>query len=160
MGPLLFPPPAQSRQWTLKWWFRTVLPSNVSRRSQLSTLCWLGVAIGCAVGFEGGRPWLLWDHWGEAWPVICFRAAFVVGAPLLVGTLTGLMALAARVPTKHCRITTFRVSVGLVILGCSVDFAWPPPHHFVSIWLPLALFAPRIAQKIANSRLGFWDEPD
>jgi hypothetical protein len=163
MGPLLITPPNEPRQSALSptsacgSWARFCprLPACARTRSQLATLCWLGVAVGFAV-VEGGRPWFLWRYWGQALPIICFRAAVVASTTLLAGTMMGLIGKTTHVPAKHCRTIASRVSIALAVLGCCVEFVWP---NSVSIWFPLVLFAPRLAQKIAVPRSGFWDEP-
>lgn len=131
-------------------------------RSQLTALCWLVVAIGCAVGFEGARPWLLWQYWEKPLATfICLCAAFIVGSTLVVGTMIGLIARVARAPAGRCRAIALGVSVGLAVLCSVMDLIVElPPVQMVSIWFPMALFAPRIAQTLAVPGSGFWDEPE
>lgn len=140
--------------------FRIVSPAEAKMKSQLTALGWLVVAMGIAVGFEGGRPWFFWQYWDEALPMFCFRAMFIVGWTLVVGTTMGATGKAARASAGPCRTNAFWVSIGLAVLGSLlVELPWPPFRSLVSIWFPMVLFSPRIAQKLAVPGLGFWDEP-
>src|SRR5260370_30098433 len=127
-------------------------------KNQVSTLCWLGVGMICAVGLEGGRPWALWRPWESGLRIAVVRASIVGCSTFFTGAAVGIIARLAKFTARRCRIVASQASLGLAIVGCCVDIAYQ--GNVPSIWFPLALFAPRLAQKIAFPQLGFWSDPD
>ena len=121
--------------------------------NQIRVLCWLSLGVAFAV-WEGGLPWTVFKDEQSALPIICFRAVCVSVTTVGSGVLIGLLGKLLHMQPRSCFSLAFQLSIGFALVGCLVDFA--ELGHFVSVWLPMVAFAPRIARKISAPETGFW----
>ena len=121
-------------------------------KNQIYALCWLTLGVAFAL-WEGGSPWAVLKYSHSALPIICFRGIIVAITTLGLGGSIGLCARLVKMQPRPCFSLAFRLSLVFAVFGCFVDFAYL--GHFASVWLPMVVFAPRIARKISAPEIGF-----
>jgi hypothetical protein len=126
---------------------------TAATKNQMYALSWLILGFAFAL-WEGGRPWAVLEDGHAALLIVCLRGVLVATTTLSLGVAIGVTGRLLKMQPRACFSLASQLAITFAVFGCFVDFAYL--GHFVSVWLPMVAFAPRIARKIVAPETGFW----